>query len=463
MGRLFWKFFFFIWLAQLTTIWGVGGAIWMIRHNENQKLIGLDVSRPASFLVDAAAATLQHGGVPALQDLLRVPTRHQVYVLDDVGHEILDRPVPADVQEKVREALQGGTVIPTIRKVDSAGHIYRLFVPDTEHEVSDRLLPRRSPPSLFPLVPVGAATLASLIFAALLAGYLSKPIRHLRSAFKAVAEGKFEVNLHAIMGKRRDDLADLGRDFDYLALQLRNSIEGQRRLMHDISHELRSPLARLQAAIGLMRQQPEKVESSLVRIERESVRMDKLVGEILTLSRLEAGVTGTMDQSVNFFELLEDVANDAQFEARAQDKDVRLSGIGNATVRGNEELLHQALENVVRNAVKHAPAGTRVEIEIWVDPRLQRLGVSILDQGPGVPDTELPLIFEPFYRSSAQEKNVEGHGLGLAISRRILEAHGGSIRARNRSAGGGLRVEIMIPVATVLHLESHLREDDGAS
>ncbi len=454
MGRLFWKFFFFIWLAQLTTIWGVGSAIWLIRHNENQNLNGVDTSRAAIYIVEAAASTLQYGGPDALKNLLKTWSRRPVYAVDEDGHDILDRPVVPATLETLRLAIQHGLAAQTVLQVTSSGHTYMLFVPETLGSygefVQNRFgpnasnLPRRPQERLFPVVPVVAATIASLIFASLLAWYFSKPIRNLRSAFKSVAAGNFDVNLISIMGKRRDDLADLGRDFDHMASQLQGLIESQRRLLHDISHELRSPLARLQAAIGLLRQQPERLESSMERIERECVRMDRLVGELLTLSKLEAGVTGSMQQTANFNELLSDIVSDARFEAKAQGKEVEMIGQCNTAIRGNIELLHHAIENVVRNAVKHAPVNTSVKIETWVDAGLCSLGIAILDEGPGVPEAELDLIFEPFYRSSTTEKHTDGHGLGLAIAYRAIKAHGGSIRAVNRLTGG-MRIEMMIP------------------
>ena len=441
MGRLFWKFFFFVWLAQITTIWGVGSAIWAIRHEESRSLEGVDTSRPVTFGVEAAATTLRYGGPQALESLLQLRMRHPVYAVREDGQELLGRPVSAEILHAVRSALQQGPAMPTIREVPSAGHSYLLFVPDGGIDAGGR-----PPTGLFPLVPVVAATVASLIFAALLARYFSKPIRNLRSAFRSVAAGHFDVHLGSLMGRRRDDLADLGRDFDQMAGQLQSLIEGQRRLLHDISHELRSPLARLQAAMGLVRQQPGNIETSLVRMERECERMDRLVGELLTLSKLEAGVASVPTQTANVAELLTDIVNDARFEAEAKGKGVALLGDCSAAVHGNVELLQQALENVVRNAVKHTPPGTSVLIECRIDAPARSLQVAVSDEGPGVPEAELPLIFRPFYRGATQGKSIDGHGLGLAIASRALEAHGGSIRAANRPTGG-LRVEMRIPVA----------------
>jgi two-component system OmpR family sensor kinase len=297
------------------------------------------------------------------------------------------------------------------------------------------------PPS--PLLPISIGILASLGFSALLAWYLATPIRYLRGAFDAVAAGKLDTRIGPRMGRRRDEIADLGRDFDRMAGQLQILVGSQRRLLHDVSHELRSPLARLQAAIGLARQQPEKLEASLDRIERESGRLDELVGELLTLSRLEAGTSGAADEEVDLVELVASIADDARFEAEAHGRRVQFSGEGEVLVQVRAELLHRAFENVIRNAVKYTREGTTVEVRVERQPTPDRLIVTVDDRGPGVPESDLPAIFEPFFRGGAGVKTA-GFGLGLAIARRAIEAHGGNIQAMNRP-GGGLRVEIVLP------------------
>lgn len=375
MGRLFWKFFFFIWLAQLTTIAAVSTTFWLGHRAQEERLAQLGRNPPPS-------PELRPDG----------------------------RPFPPG-----RFLRPGGS-------------------------------PRPGFPFV-PVVPLVATLLASLIFAALLAWYFSKPIRSLRSAFEAMAGGDLAVRLGPSMGQRRDELADLGRNFDRMASHLGALIDGQRRLLHDVSHELRSPLARLQAAIGLARQQPEKLESSLQRIERESVRMDSLVGELLTLSRLEAGVMGGMEEEIELGELLADVVADARFEAEAGGRGVEFSGCGEIHVVGRAELLHRALENVLRNALRHTPEGGKAVLEVHADAGGNSLRLAILDQGPGVAEKELDSIFEPFFRGGGAQ-STDGHGLGLAIARRVVEAHGGSVRASNRT-GGGLCVEIVLPVPSV--------------
>lgn len=449
MGRLFWKFFFFIWLAQLTAILAVGTAFWLEHRTQDKMLEDFDRSPPASLLLESAAATLQYGGASALRRVLESWEQAPIYAIDEQDREILGRKFTPATLDRVRRMLDADSAAPAVRRMQSSdGHVYVLFLLFPEHRLEGgppfgNKPPHPGQPPL-PVVPLVATLLASLIFAALLAWYFAKPIRNLRSAFEAMVSGDLEVRLGPVMGKRRDELADLGRNFDRMASHLNTLIDGQRRLLHDVSHELRSPLARLQAAIGLARQQPEKLESSLERIERESVRMDKLVGELLTLSRLEAGVMGAMEEDVNLGELVSDVVADARFEAETSGRMVEFSGCSEMFVKGNAELLHRAIENVVRNALRYTPYGGKVVVGVLRDANGNNLKLAVLDQGPGVPENELGSIFEPFFRGNGT-KSTNGHGLGLAIARSVIEAHDGTICASNRVDGGGLCVEIVLP------------------
>jgi signal transduction histidine kinase len=278
----------------------------------------------------------------------------------------------------------------------------------------------------------------------LLAWYFARPIRELRLAFDAAASGDLVPRFAAGGRVGGDELTTLGRDFDRMTGRLRALLDGQKNLLHDVSHELRSPLARLQAAIGLAHQQPEKAAASMERIERESVRMDKLVGELLTLSRLEAGAFDAPRQEFSIGELLEDIMQDARFEGASNGREVGFAGNADAQLTGQPELLASAIENVVRNAIKHSPAGGKVEVETALDARFIR--IRVMDNGPGVAPEDLGKIFQPFYRSSRAQKDVDGHGLGLAIARQAVQQHGGRIAAANRS-GGGLCVELSLPLS----------------
>lgn len=294
------------------------------------------------------------------------------------------------------------------------------------------------------LLPMATGATIALVLSAMVAWSLSRPLRLLRLAFADAAAGQLERRVAPMLGRQRDEFAALARDFDRMAEQLQALLGSQQRLLHDVSHELRSPLARLQAAIGLARQQPEKRDASLDRIERESGRLDALVGELLTLSRLEAGTSGAADEEIDLVELLWNIVDDARFEAEASGRWVHFSGAGEALAKARPELLHRAFDNVIRNAVKYTAEGTTVEISVerWIAP--DHLIVTVTDRGPGVAEDDLQAIFEPFFRSGSSPTTT-GFGLGLAIARRAIEAHGGSIHAQNRP-DGGLRMAIVLPV-----------------
>jgi two-component system OmpR family sensor kinase len=379
--------------------------------------------------------------VPALRDWMRESQRTRgpsLFAVDSEGRDLLDRPVPAAALSRARElaAVRGTRAA---REVAApGGERYLLFVP-LEGE------PRRGrrpgpPPPTWLLVLIGAG--ASLAASALLAWYLSRPIRSLRWAFRSAAQGRLDTRVRPLMKGRRDEIADLGDDFDQMAQQLQKLVGAQRRLLHDVSHELRSPLARLQAAIGLVRQSPERLEASLERIEREVARLDELVGELLTLARLETGAAGSAAQTVDFADLVADIAEDARFEAEAAKRRLSLRAETPVAVRGSAELLHRAVENVVRNAVKYTAEGSSVEVEL--SARGGRALLVVADRGPGIAPEELERVFEPFYRAASD--TAKGFGLGLAIAQRAVASHGGVIRAQNRE-GGGLRLEIELPLA----------------
>ena len=446
MGRLFWKFFFFILVAQITAAIAVGVIFSLERRERILNTTELDHSPAAALFVRASAESLRIGGADALNNIIRGGSRRRIYAVDEESHDILGRDVPPQLIQKARTELRNETTPRVVEQIAAPnGQRYLVFL--TAPGKEDRLLSFGEPGHsgfFFPVIPVLTGTIASLIFAMLLAWYFSQPIRKLKSAFASAASGNLNARLAAQMGKRNDELADLGRDFDLMTEQLRTLVESQRRLLHDVSHELRSPIARMQAAIGLVRVQPDKLPATIERIEREGVRMDKLVGELLYLSRLEAGFTGTMDEDIRMEDLLQEIINDAQFEAQNCQRYLDSKVHNHAVVHGRAELLHSAIENVVRNAIKQTPGETTVTINTQVDPDHRRLLITVLDQGPGVPEHELRAIFDPFFRSSRTQNTSDGYGLGLTIARRIIEAHGGSITASNRPERG-LCVSISLP------------------
>jgi two-component system sensor histidine kinase CpxA len=283
-----------------------------------------------------------------------------------------------------------------------------------------------------------------------LSWYLTKPIVRLRTATRQLAAGDLTARSGAPVSGRRDEVAGLMRDFDAMAERLETLMKAQSRLLNDISHELRSPLARLNVALGLARQRA-GVESAdmLERIELEASRLNELIGRILTLARLEDGEQRVPQTPVSLNELVENIAEDAEFEAQARHCHVHVEiPQGQWEVRGNASLLHSAVENVVRNAIRYTQERTSVEIELASEAGAtgREAVLKISDNGPGVPTDALDKLFEPFYRlDDARGRLTGGVGLGLAITERAVRFHGGKVSAFNR-AEGGLRIEIRLPM-----------------
>ena len=287
--------------------------------------------------------------------------------------------------------------------------------------------------------------IASLIFSATLAAYMTRPIDRLRKGFHDLAQGALGTRLGPGMGRRRDEIADLARDFDSMAERLEQLLASRDRLLHDVSHELRSPLARMSVAMGLVRQNPERAGELLERLEADGARLNAIVGDLLSLSRAEAGAP--VEQIYfDIAALLEVICADARFEAQTNQVGVELA-IDEALadparaplIAGAPELIRRALENVIRNALRFSPAGGKVE----VDARLQhgRIVIEVRDHGPGAAPSLRASMFEPFVKGSDESSGV---GLGLAIARRALTAHGGQVEAV-APEDGGLLVRIILP------------------
>ena len=235
-----------------------------------------------------------------------------------------------------------------------------------------------------------------------------------------------------------------------MAERVQGLLQAQQQLLSDVSHELRSPLARLHLALGLAQRKAETgVQHDLERIEREAERLDELIGQILSLSRLDSRKDLPGNDPVKLADLLETVAADAAFEAGPRNCRVVVTESFPVELRGNEALLHSALENVVRNALRYTATDTAVELSLTPDPGQDAVLIEVRDRGPGVAEEFLPRLFEPFVRAGeARDRTSGGYGLGLAIAERAVRLHGGTIEARNR-AGGGLSVLIRLPIGGI--------------
>lgn len=282
-----------------------------------------------------------------------------------------------------------------------------------------------------------------------LANNMAVPIRGLRQATTELAQGNLSVRVGEKLIKRNDEIGDLGKSFNIMAEHLEDLIGAQKRLISDISHELRTPLARLNIALGLARQHsgPE-AEKALNRIELETERLNEMIGQLLSLSRLEADMGKMQKVRINLTELIRDLVSDAMFEAECKNCNVKFTQEKDIYIFGDSTLISRAIENAVRNALKHTPEDTDVEIfldEVYSAERDSMVVIKVQDQGEGVDEKELGNIFKPFYRlDSARDRKTGGTGLGLSIAERAVRLHGGSIRAFN-ATDGGLVVEIKLP------------------
>jgi signal transduction histidine kinase len=281
--------------------------------------------------------------------------------------------------------------------------------------------------------------LAVLALCYLLARYLTSPLRALKAALERFGQGDFSARTGST---RHDELGELARTFDRMAERIQNLVAAERRLLLDISHELRSPLARLGVAIELARS-GENRDAALDRIQKEADRLNLLVGGLLQSTRAEVDPNSLRAQRVRLDELLTDIVNDCSIEAAARGGSLDLEVQGPVTVTGDPELLRRAAENVIRNAIRYTPPQSAVEVRLTCDK--QTAHVQVRDYGPGVPEEALTRIFQPFYRVEGDRNRESGGvGLGLAIAQRAVELHKGRLQASN--AHPGLRIEIDLPV-----------------
>jgi signal transduction histidine kinase len=290
----------------------------------------------------------------------------------------------------------------------------------------------------------GIMILISGIICYLLTLYITRPILRLRSATHELSTGNLKARAAAGMERRRDEIGGLVHDFNQMAERIEGLITSQQTLLRDISHELRSPLARLSVALGIARQRSgEQAQPMLDRIEREGERMNQMIGQLINLSRMETASGPPQPSRVQLDEIVREVAADAEFEAQERHCNVRLDSATACATEGNADLLRSAVENVVRNAVRYSESGTSIDLALTTDDGWAT--VEVRDHGPGIPPAELEKVFRPFYRvATARERESGGTGLGLAIAERAVRLHGGSVKAENLE-NGGLKVTMRLP------------------
>lgn len=456
MRSLFLNIFLSFWLASALIVGAlILPAVWAPLPNQVAARARAMAATVLTRYGREAVDVLERDGQSAADDYVRQLERAidiNIFLFGESGDEALGRRAPVGARDlAARSAKSGETEILHSSRIPLAaqpvtGSTQRRYVVVGNMPAG----PMReivSDPRLWAL-PMVIVALVACIVSYGLARYLTSPVRRLRNATRRLAGGNFATRVGAAVGKRHDEIGDLGRDFDFMAERIESLMSSQRQLLQDISHELRSPLARLNVALGLAGQRagPEVV-GALDRIEREAERLNDLIGQLLTVTRLESGTEGVESVPIDLSELVQEIADDGDFEASTGKRRVHLVDCEDCTTPGSPPLLRSAIENVVRNAVRYTAEGTTVEITL----RRQSDGadsdavISVRDHGPGVPDAALTEIFRPFYRSSdARDRKTGGTGLGLAITERAVRLHGGAVCATN-APDGGLVVEIRLP------------------
>ncbi len=456
MQRLYWKFFVSFWLALVVF---AATSLLLTAHYLDRLREQQDSRAPREHYRErlAEAHTIaRQRGILGLQAWAREVDRQDavpLLLLDDAGSDLLQRKVPGLVLDHWRrhrfngEELREGErprLNPTVTLADGQ-HFY--IAPDFQGVTLGRILVR-------PRVVAGPLLLGTLISALvcyLLARYLTAPIERLRRAAEAYAAGDLTHRVGPSLGARRDEIVDLALAFDHMAERLNDLMLSHKQLLRDVSHELRSPLARLQAALGLARQRSAATtQPELDRIERETERLNELIGQLLSLARLEAGIGATTAESIDLVEILTTVIADAELEAEARHCRLHVDLPAALPVVGDSRLLHSALENVMRNAIRYTAPDTTVTITAQhLKMPVDRIAIEVTDHGPGIAAQMLPRIFEPFVRvDEARDRSGGGYGLGLAIAKRAMLLHGGEITASN-AADGGLCVTLILPAAAL--------------
>lgn len=289
---------------------------------------------------------------------------------------------------------------------------------------------------------LGIAILISGVLCFIFAWQLTKPLKHLRKATQQMASGDLEVRV-AQSDSRQDEIGQLSRDFNSMSEKVNRLVSGQKRLLADISHELRSPLARLQLAIGIAQEQPSKdtTDAMLQRIEKEARQIDAMLGQVLQISRLENQTVTPQKEPVSIAALLQPVLDDATYEAGTLRKSLQLSLEATGSIMADQQLLASGIENILRNAVKYA----RTSISVATFNSGRNIHIRISDDGDGVPESDLGQLFTAFFRvSDARSRNNGGAGLGLAIAKQAISVHNGTISAKN-SIEGGLIIDVSLP------------------
>src|SRR5437870_4287223 len=458
MQSLFFKVF--LWFCVIVVLVGTLLETSSILANVYEERWQIVLHSIMPMEAEKCARLYETSGKQAVQDYLDELQRQKsvrFYFFDEDGNSLLDRGAPDKVlalarnkeglNQTARENLS--LVNPrqgiAMRLVEGpSGRKYTLAF----QQSPTLIMPVSEAVGTHPYLRLLGIGLFGAVLCFLLTRNITKPITRLRAAASGIASGRLKTRVDPNVRQRHDEIGTLGRDFDRMAEQIEALVTSQRDLLGDVSHELRSPLSRLTVALGLLRQcSSEEVPEYLSRIGLEADRLDKLIGQLLTLTRIESGIESTQREKFDLTNIVQEVAADGDFEARAHGREVKVVRADACTTLGVPEILRSAIENIVRNAIRHTPPATSVDVTLErISTSEPKAVLQVRDYGPGVPERMLRDIFVPFHRVPNQDgSNSHGAGLGLAIAERVVRLHEGHIQARN-AANGGLIVEIELPV-----------------
>ncbi|VEG90024.1 two-component system sensor histidine kinase CpxA [Legionella spiritensis] len=451
MRSLYWKIFLTFWLASILII---VTTAWVTSEIARKSSIPIREKVFMDSYANAAVAIFESGRSKALRKwLLQTGNSRQMtlYLLVSTGEIISDSPPPNFVKQiandlvhaKLDEGLlKFGNLVVSHEILSTSGKAYRLAA------VSEKPLAHLIQiPWAGLTIRLTIAIFISGLICYLLSLYLTKPLRSLKMAAKSIATGQLSTRVGRFKGHYHDEIDDLRDEFDRMAEQLENIINSKERLLQDISHELRSPLARLQIAIELGRKKASNdAASEFSRMEEECLRLNTLIGEILEYARLEKSVDELHPSNICLAELLKRTINDANFEFGGHKVTLDIHDFKTGKMMLDKRLIHRAIENILRNALRYSPMNEPVYVTLSVNDDHKNVYIDIEDKGPGVPEEQLEKIFNPFYRvDPSREKKTGGYGLGLAIAQQAVNLHKGSITASNRP-DGGLLVRISLPL-----------------
>ena len=446
-GSLFIKLFIAFWLVTIAIL-----GSWQLTSDyfESQppdpKFSDRDPSAPPHRFILRTIYNLENISLKALpKQIIKIQRKHdiQIYLLTRTGDDILGRKVPKKVSEisdelrsvtgssLARKSRGGLLAIPIYRK--EQGPLTAVF----KFPQHRRLIVNALTTSLW--LRITLAVLISGVICFGLSRLMTNRLKALQLASRRLANGDLDTRLQ-VRDRGGDETDELARDFNSMAEQLQERIETQKRLLGDVSHELRSPLARLRVALALAQEKPEQRPQYLHRIEQETERLEELISQLLSSQAQDV----TLDTRIDLVALLKQLCTDANFEAQGAGKHfVFTADTARADVDSCRDLLHKSFDNILRNALHHTAENSEVSVSVVsIDGDYQ---ITVEDQGPGVPKNDLNKVFNEFYRvDSARSRESGGHGLGLAIAKRALLLHGGEVTANN--TGTGLRITVRLPL-----------------